>query len=124
MYKLFKLSEYKKWHELESYDSLKDAVLYLNRQMNDENVFIFWHGKLPKGTTEQTDLFQKVIKENKNKVHRVTIGTKINGIEKIDSISNCPGNCYCVVDEDSRKCETYYCDSNGLCWWVSCNLKC
>lgn len=116
MFKKVKL-ENGKWIEVSNIESLE------NLRVNDENTYVFYTGELSEDISEQNKLIEDVFKANGNKINRVTIG--LNMCEKDEvSPSSCPGRCFCVVEGGSRRCETYYCNSNGYCWWVPCGMGC
>jgi len=119
MYKIVKLDHKQgKWVEVSELNSLKEF------STDESNVYVFYVGELPIDKNEQNEIIENVIKANKNKINRVTIGAKLTSMDSDTSPSSCPGSCWCIVDGGSRYCETCYCNGNGYCWCVRCSGSC
>lgn len=82
--------------------------------------FVLWMGDMPTDERESIEIFNEVNALNGNRITRLTIGAAIS---KIRDASACPGECFCVVADGMRRCETQYCNDK-ICWWVPCGMGC
>lgn len=90
----------------------------------DSSTYIFPAGRPPEDVDAQNAIIKQTVKINDGRILRASVGVKISAPEKIEGFSSCPGRCFCVIDGSSRRCETYYCNGNGYCWWVPCGMGC
>ncbi|MBA4050201.1 MAG: hypothetical protein C0508_01570 [Cyanobacteria bacterium PR.023] len=90
-----------------------------------DDTFYFYAGELPDDKEAQNKIVDECMKANNGKISMAMIGVQIS-IKKLGDIKPmfCQGNCYCVVANGTRRCETYYCSANGFCWWVPCGMAC
>lgn len=86
------------------------------------NTYHFWASPPPSDHAEQERIIEQVLAANDGRILRVGIGVTVS-VTKAEALSGCPGNCFCVVANGSRRCETQYCNENW-CWWVSCGMSC
>ncbi len=113
------------WNELGSYDSLRDCKSNAaSFAKHEDDIFYFWKGAFPKDEKESIGLFQEVAEANKGRVSRLTIGLDLSTSKKVDALTGCSGQCFCVIANGSRVCEAHYCNTNGYCWCVLCNSGC
>lgn len=110
-----------RWEKIASHDSLEAAQ---NAVSASEEIFFFYAGELPAEEAAQNAIIEKCVIANEGRVRRVMIGVQI-AIKRIaDRPEACQGNCYCVVENGTRDCQTYYCNANGVCVWVTCGVAC
>lgn len=93
-----------------------------NRTASKDKVFYFWASEIPSTEQETVEIFNKVKDANDGLVSFMTIGADFSAVQ--NTKATCSGNCFCVVTSTSRRCETYYCNANGYCWWVPCGQSC
>lgn len=111
------------WNDLGSYSSIAEAENSVSRlKSGDDNVYAFWDGPISSDLAEQEKIAIEIDSANRGRVLRTTIGLKPGGKEV--GISTCSGNCFCVIANGGRRCETYYCNSANWCWWVPCGSSC
>ena len=85
--------------------------------------YIFYDGEFPADIQEQNLLLEKINDVNDNPISMVTVGLDLSTSKKDVHASTCSGDCYCVIANGSRRCETKYC-SGSWCWWVPCGSSC
>lgn len=111
------------WIELGSFPTVSDAEQNIEKlKQSDSSVFLFWDGPISSDINEQNKLSDEISKANHGRILMTTIGLKPG--EKEVGISSCSGDCFCVIANGSRNCQTRYCNSSGWCWWVSCGSSC
>lgn len=111
------------WVDLGSFATIEDAEQNVSKfKGGDDSVYAFWDGPISSDKSEQEKKAEEVSRVNRGRILRTTIGLKPG--DKEAGISTCPGNCFCVIANGARDCETRYCNSAGWCWWVSCGSRC
>lgn len=124
MWKSLKLdSTTGEWNELGAESSLAACKANFSGQPSD-NVFHFWDGEFPSDEAASLKLFEEVKEANNGRVTMLTVGAVIQTVSKVESLTSCSGNCFCVIAHGRRRCETYYCSPSGFCWWVDCGMGC
>lgn len=111
------------WVDLGSFSTIAEAEQNISRfKRGEDSVYAFWDGPISSDKAEQDIKAEEIINVNRGRILRTTIGLKPG--DKEVGVSACSGNCFCVIANGSRDCETKYCNSNGWCWWVSCGSSC
>jgi hypothetical protein len=71
---------------------------------------------------EELKIILELIEKSDGEITRVTKGVSVS--KNADAVCCGPGNCFCVVANGRKQCEAQYCNPNGFCWWVKCNIPC
>lgn len=111
------------WVDLGSFATIDEAKQNISRLKDGvDSVYAFWDGPISSDKSEQDKKAEEVSIANRGRILRTTIG--LTPGDKDVGISTCSGDCFCVIVNNTRDCETKYCNSNGWCWWVSCGSRC
>lgn len=88
----------------------------------EKKLFILWSSDLHETIEQQNTIIRKTIELNDGEVLRASIGVDVT-INRTGRVMTCSGDCYCVVTETSRECETKFC-AGDYCWWIRCGEAC
>lgn len=94
---------------------------YRHKHASD-NAFIFWTGDWPEDQDKQHKIAEAIIRANRGRVLRVTLGASLSNIVNLHPTDTC-GRCFCVIDGNGRQCEGGY-QRNGHIIWVQCPGSC
>lgn len=121
MWKLVKLSDDKSsWHELATSSQADDLK---GPDLAGDDAFIVWAGEEAAAEADPHAIAERIIALNDGRIQRVTIGVA-PATRSQSQAEACPGDCFCIVTPDLRRCETNYCSPSGICAWIPCNIKC
>jgi hypothetical protein len=112
------------WKAGEQHQNAENAKVALNNaRSSNKDTFVFWDGEIPVDRAAQDQILQRSFELNGESLLRIMLGVEIS--RKAGTMQTlCSGDCFCVVANGSRGCETQYCNSAGWCWWVSCGTSC
>jgi len=86
-----------------------------------KNIFTFWAADWPEKEEEQHKIAEETIRANRGRVVRVILG--LPGPQINPNPTGVCGGCYCVIDGNSRRCETFYW-RDGHAVVVDCGRSC
>jgi hypothetical protein len=89
----------------------------------DDSPTYFFSNELSHARVDADRIIDEVVAANRGRIIRVTVGLNLAMLKRDDTLSGCPGNCFCVIQDGHRRCETYYCNG-AICWWVPCGVGC
>lgn len=115
--------DHSSWRKLASADDV--AALQSNNlaEASAGDVYYFWDAEFPAAPEEMQKLYDEMVAANGGVEIRVIVGASLSHLDSKNPESACSGQCFCVVQGNSRRCEVCYQGGGGpVC--VPCGSSC
>lgn len=116
-------SDHSGWNKLGSANDLETLKSMEFAESAGSEVYYFWDAKFPVEPDAMQKLYDEMVAANGGIEMRVMAGALLSRLEDQASEALCSGQCFCVQQGSSRRCEVCYQGGGGpVC--VPCGSGC
>lgn len=115
--------DHSEWKKLASADRVETLISRNFAESGQGKIYFFWDAKFPSAPEALQKLYEDMVAANGGIEMRVMVGASLARLEDQDPESLCSGQCFCVAQGGSRRCEVCYQGGGGpVC--VPCGSSC